>query len=51
MTQPSQRMVVDPCEFVLGVPLMALKIPRESDNVLLVQSSAAFIWGGGKTDV
>lgn len=39
-----QRMVVEPCGWALaGVPLMALKMPTESDRVLLVPFSTGFI--------
>lgn len=42
----SQSMVAEPCELALvGVPLMALKMPIESERVLLVPSSTGFICG------
>lgn len=41
---PCQSMVVEPCGLALvGVPLIALKMPIESDRVLLVPSSTGFI--------
>lgn len=40
-----QSTVVEPCGLApVGVPLMALKMPIESDRVLLVASSTGFIW-------
>ena len=41
---PRQRTVVEPCGLALGEPLMALKMPKESDRALRVPSSTGFIY-------
>lgn len=44
MKHPYQSMVVELCVLALvGVPLMALKMPIESDRVFLVPSSTGLI--------
>jgi len=46
-------MLLEPCcgLALVGVPLMALKIPRESESVFLLPSSTGLIWKRHKINV